>query len=466
MLGRFLLESPHFCACRLRYIKKKNNLKLLQYTRSEILEASKIGIEFEFLTEMGTVHAARELADLLGVKIVIPVNVDNFLKPEKTVHSSYIPTESRFKLEKDNSGGADMCELVTGPLPYPLARFVIEKTLNWIDENGSTTDRAAFQINISFDKEKINTHRDIEKLNVLKMCLNYNEDYVYERFPERENNEYAKSIKNVITNNIFYHGNNITSISKKQFIVPKSKYFGVNFTKIKKNYLEFRQMGGEDYHKKKKEIFEILDFNILSVYDIIEDHVLSQKDLMKLNSILEENHQLLSAYKDPLMFRKMFPKIAVTSDMDWNVESLKTRWHMFRDKIRELILTGGLLEGGFNYDSDFSTFQLRDSVLDGVDLNEYEFINCTLRGEFTNCQFYNCKIEGSIINEGVLHQFNELSKTKINEVTVFTNNGLTNCYIDNKDKLFNGSIEGGVFRSGKKGKAAYISESTKLVDVK
>ena len=439
-------------------------MRVLQYTKAEILNGSKIGFEFEFLSKKRTIQTARELSNILGVKVVVPINVNNFLKPEKTVHSSFIPSSNVFKLEKDNSGGSEMKELITGPLSYNFAKNVLIKTLKWIDENGETNSRTSLHLNISFDDKKIAVKRDIEKMNILKMCLDFDEDFIYDRFPSRKNNEYSKSIKNIVVNNIFYFGNSITSMGESHFIVPNTKYFGINFLKHSKNYLEFRQIGGRDYQKKEIEILEILHHNIFELYRNIMESGLNSQNMMTLNGILNKHQQVLRGFKSPATFVKLFPKIKITANLNPTIEVIKTHWFQFRDKLIDLVIYGGMDEGQFNYDSDFSTFQLKSGLLDGVNLKSYEFINCNLKGEFNNCMFYECEVEKSIVTKSKIISDNKFTNSKIIESPVYGKNKMIDCYIDNKNELFNGETIGGVFRSGKKGEHSTISKETKIVE--
>ena len=61
-----------------------------------------------------------------------------------------------------------MNELITGPMPYAEAIPVLIKVLHWIDENGWTTDKCAFQFSISFD----NKDRKLENNIKCRDCLN------------------------------------------------------------------------------------------------------------------------------------------------------------------------------------------------------------------------------------------------------------------------------------------------------
>ena len=72
-----------------------------------------------------------------------------------------------------------MVELITGPLPYFESLPILIKTFNWINENGYTDKKCAFQFNINFDEQIYPDIPKIEDLNILKFVLGFDENYIY-----------------------------------------------------------------------------------------------------------------------------------------------------------------------------------------------------------------------------------------------------------------------------------------------
>jgi hypothetical protein len=99
------------------------------------------------------------------------------------------------RIEAVNSGGADMLELITGPLPYPDCKIILLKILKILQDIAYTTDKCSIHINVSFDEK---AEKSIYDLVPIKLLLDVDEDKIYELFPERENNYYAKSVKQII----------------------------------------------------------------------------------------------------------------------------------------------------------------------------------------------------------------------------------------------------------------------------
>jgi hypothetical protein len=107
------------------------------YRPEEVLEAAKVGIEFEFYSNYKDVlETARSISKFIGKRVIVPYALADINKPKPLYHSPVQPTDTVFKLEPDYSGGLTMCELVTGPMGYKDARNVIIKMFEWITDNG------------------------------------------------------------------------------------------------------------------------------------------------------------------------------------------------------------------------------------------------------------------------------------------------------------------------------------------
>ena len=187
------------------------------FDKAHALATSVIGFEFEFFSDMVRGRIIESLSKLLGKKIIL----------SSKYHSKIPVNASTFKLEPDYSGGSKMNELITGPMPYAEAIPVLIKVLHWIDENGYTTDKCAFQFSVSFDNRDRKLEK-MERLDKLKFILGIDENVIYSNFGNRTNNVYAKSVKRIVPQNRFSILENVTTIDPKLFKLPDDKYFGAN----------------------------------------------------------------------------------------------------------------------------------------------------------------------------------------------------------------------------------------------
>jgi len=168
---------------------------------NDFFYSAKLGFEFEFYSNLNRNEIAYDLGKVLGKKVLV----------FKKYHSNFKPTKDIFKLEPDYSGGSKMVEFITGPLPYFEAIVILIKTLKWIDENGYTDKKCAFQFGMDIDTSIYPDVPPMSQMNILKFILGFDENVVYKRFPDRMGSLYAKSIKRIVPSNKFVDPSNISS---------------------------------------------------------------------------------------------------------------------------------------------------------------------------------------------------------------------------------------------------------------
>jgi len=403
----------------------------------EVLSSSVIGFEFEFFSNLNRNQIASAISTLCNVNVV-PVN---------RYHSSVKIDETNWKIEPDLSGGIFMNELITGPIPYDQARIHLSKILNWIDINGWTDLKSAFQVNISFNPWKIRTINNITQIDKLKFVLNIDEEKVYEFFPNRKNSIYARSINSIIPSNKFIFNNDINRIIKENYTTPSSKYYGVNFSKIFQNYLEFRYMGGEDYQKKLTGILKTTDYFINFTHEILQNTGYNAADLDKLRLSLHSHKSSTIAFSSVDNFLLTYSDIKISVNLDSQIQTIKTYWSILRERLFDLIINGGMLTGWINYDTDVCKFQLKDCTLEST-IDNFEIIDCIIKGNIIECDIYNSVIDDSHIIDCILYPNNKVVNSKIMRSAIYYENEITSCYIDNRLYQIDGSIKNSIIRSG------------------
>lgn len=421
--------------------------------RGQVLNASQMGIEFEFYSNMELEETKESVSKLLNRKIQL----------EDKAHSDFQPSAEVFKMEPDMSGGAGLIELVTGPMPYRSARLVIMKMLGWIRENGYTSDRASIHLNMSFNPKYLENSDMIKHMNVMKFILEFDESRVYKYFPNRENSTYAKSIKWIMPKHeAFYYNENM--VSKDNFTFANTKYYGVNFEKAQKNYLEFRYLGGKDYEKRTDDILHLADNFIMSVWKSCHNPRFTPENKIELKRILEKNKPLMEMLKDYKAVNKHWPKINILVDLQDLDTIINVQWDRFKKKVLDLLGHGSMEEGLINYDSDYSTVQVKDGkfgtayLLDG-----FEFVNCELSGNIENSSIYGGEIKGAQVLRSQLYQGCNIIDSKVESSYVHGSCELTNCYVFGRDGIFKGKMNGGIFREGGIGPNARFSDDTEVI---
>lgn len=417
-------------------------------SRESILNAALMGVEFEFYSNLDLGATQKSLATLLDRKIRL----------EDKAHSDFQPSAEEFKMEPDMSGGKGLIELVTGPIPYRNARIMVIKMLNWISKNGYTNDRASIHINLSFDKKYLEDRDTVLKMNVLKFILEFDEAQVYKLFPNREKSAYAKSVKWVMPKWEAFHFD-ANQIASNNFKFADTKYYGINFSKKEKNYLEFRYLGGADYEKKTDDILHLTESFLAQMWKSCNDPRFSPENKIELQRILNKNKPVSDMLKDYQKVSEHWPDINILTDLQDNPTVIRVHWERFKLKVMDLIVNGSMTAGTINYDSDYGAVQVKDGKFPTVYmLDNFEFIDCELAGNLTNCSFYGCEVTGSAIMWGSLYKGTKIKDSKVESSYTHGSCELTNCYVAGRDTMFRGKMIGGIFREG------FVSDSARFED--
>jgi hypothetical protein len=422
----------------------------------DFLYSSQVGFELEFYSNENRNQIAYELGKVLGKKILV----------FKKYHSFFKPTSSTFKIEPDYSGGSKMVELVTGPLPYFEAIPILIKALKWIDQNGYTDKKCAFQFGVSFNTSIYPEIPPISNLNILKFVLGFDENQIYRKFPERVGSLYAKSIKRIVPTNKFVDPSNISFIDKNLFNVPLEKNLGINFLKIPEGYFEVRYLGGTDYQKKYVAIKEVIDYIITYTIQTLKFNTFfSENDLKILKSVLKEIYKSASSFSDPDTFQKNYPHLAVMIDLRSDPQILRSFFIDIREVLYDLIVENGIKDGLVNYDSNLGKFQIKNvNTNRAYLLKDYDILESEITGNIYNCRIFNSTLKECNMEECDLISNNEIYNSKIIVSDIMFTNVAHDTYIDNKDKEINCEIFGGIIRSGYIGALATISPETEVIE--
>jgi len=408
-----------------------------RFNDAEILSKCRVGVEFEFYSNKTIKDTARELATLLDKKIRV----------EDKAHSDFVPTDKEFKIEPDFSGGEKLMELVTGAQDYKSSRLMIIKVSQWIQENGFTNDLSSIHLNLSFDSDKVNDTRRIINMNVLKFILDFDEDSVFDLFPKRENSAYAKSIKFVLPNSETF---NIDGklIDENNFTFPKSKYYGVNFEKRISNYLEFRYIGGKDWEKKTAKVLHLLDSFLVQLWKSTESKWFSGSNSLELKKILSKNKRIIDARLDSSVIEKKWKNIDFTIDLHKDKQIIDLHWANIQKRVLRLFTHGALKKGHINYDSDTGKVQIKGGELSYcVGLDNYDFIDCDIRGELENCDIFGGTMDGSDVTHCNFYNGAKIHSTKLKNCYVGSDSTAEDCYVYGRG-IFKGKMIKGIFREG------------------
>lgn len=434
----------------------KIHQKFINYTDEQVLNFANCGFEFEFYSKnnKSKENVAKELQTLLSREIEV---ADGY-------HTTVEVNQHKYKLEADRSGGLDMIELITGAMPYYLAKEQLKLILKYLQANAVTNNKCSIHINLSFNVNSF-LPNFISKLNKLKFILDFNEKKIYKYFPSRENNVYAKTIKHIYPINKSYDAFPNKTIKIENIVLPNTKYFGVNFLKVIKEYIEFRYLGGENYQFKENEIFEMLDYFILQLFDSCNERKFSEKHNEKLKETLKNYIEILNACSSLENFQEYTKDIVIQVDLISDKKYIKSKFPLFQNDLYHILVEGKLKSGIVNYNSDNSRVEVKNGKMPYCFyLKNLDLINCEIYGIIMNCNVLKSKISGSELIESNIYKTN-IENSKITDCFIDKNSEASECYIQGILGIFNGIMTGGVFREGSIFKNARISNTTKIIDM-
>jgi hypothetical protein len=437
--------------------------------KNEILNSALIGFEFEFFSNKKFNSVASELSEVLGKRVKTGFKSKGKKEKIPGQHREISVDYNNYKLIHDFSGGKSMMELVTGPTPFFEAKVVLAKVLNWIKLNGRTNDRSGIHVNISFNKFSLpDKNLDITSLDVLKLILTFDEDFVFSRFPNRKDNVFARSIDYVFPTDLFSFNDNISSINRSSFTVPDEKHFGFNFAKLANGYLEMRYMGGKDYEDHIKEILECMDYAVSTIYDCLSKPGYTEENVTRLRGRLIEHKKFINGIINHKVFSVFYKKIEIYVDLKNSDQLLATYWEEYRKVLFDLIYKNGLKSGFINLDIDLHRYQVKDGVFEKPwSLSSYDLVDCKLKNStLDQCTMIGCKVKSSQVSFCEIMIDNTIDDSKIKSCHIKTlHNTFTNCYIDNMPHNVKGNIVNCIIRSGGISDLTTMDNKTVVVSV-
>ena len=416
----------------------------------DILKKSILGFEFEFYTD----RSYYKLLELLNRELS-PIKVWG----RRKYHSEMEVDELNFKIEPDLSGGSNMIELITGPMPYNNAKLILLKILSILQKYAKTDDKCSIHINISFDKNL--TEKTLDGLNKLKLILNCDEELVYKYFPTRKDNFYAKSIKKLIPFKGYDYVNDAINILINNLKLADTKYYGVNIKEAYNGRLEFRYIGDKDYQFKTKEIMELMDYFISLTWNSIDEE-LDEEDIKTLRKYLDENINNFKNFTKLENFIAEFPTIQLEIDKEDSFVIVKSYYSNIYTKVYDIVKNIKNLNNCIlNYDTDTKMMEIVDADFQTIfDLNYMTCIDSNANGgTYNDCVFINCEIKNAHLHNCKLIS-SDVYNAKMENCSVDQTSMLKNCYF--YGGLLDGEMIGGVFRSGKVGQFGSLSDSTKI----
>ena len=404
-------------------------MKARTYSLNEVFDSTYLGFIFEFYCSKEPSFIVEDFKKILGKNIIL------------TNNETIKPTFSSSILLKEYDGKRPRFQFKVGLQKYNEISAFLNTILFWINENAYLNNSTLLKVNLDFNFNQLKTLSTISNMDIGKLILKINEDYIYERFIEMTDNPHALSIKKLIPYNMTINASNIVDI-RNQFKFPIANFYGVNLVKQTLGDISFNYIGGPKYSEKIKEIYEILKYYIVTTYQVINTNEFLSSDVHELNKLTEEYRTFRKCYYNPKRFLDLYKDISVFIDLNNSPNLIETQWFQIRDVLSKIILECNIKKCKFNWDTSEGTFQIKNAEIKNCLIKDLHIIDSKISGVIESCQIWKSEINNSRIIKSTLIIENKVSNcyientradryNKINESFIFNNGEIINCDVNN-----------------------------------
>ena len=262
---------------------------------------------------------AKKLSSAISAALGTQVTVNGGASDKwNLVHDASIKDDDDLDYEHDQAGVG--VEIISPPLPFEEAMAGLEQIFTFIDEfRLSTNASTGLHVNISIPDMPA-------RIDPLKLVLFMGDQYTLKQF-DRLTNAFTMSQLRAVVNGVELTGTLPRTVPEikqaaEEALAATSKHYAVNLDKLRAGYLEFRAIGGANYHRKLDAIKNTIGRWILSVELATNPNAERQEYIKKITQLLGKTFIAQSAEK---LSNASFKQIVT--------DASKTAWDQVEDAL-------------------------------------------------------------------------------------------------------------------------------------
>lgn len=422
------------------------------YSIQEVYNNTYLGFNFEFYSSKKTEFIAEDLSKSLGKQVMI------------TGSAKTVPTWSNAVLLKEYNGKRPRYQLKIAPQDYFSLGPALQGILEWINNNAALDYSTKLSVDLSFNHRNLQTLSTVSNMDIGKMILKIDENYLYERFPEMKQSPFALSIKRIIPFDGFINVSNPLHSLNTSFQLPIAEYYAIDFTEQTMGNLRFNYIGGSNYSEDPNKVNESIKYYIFSTYQVLNSQGYTPEMQYELKKLTEEYSKMRRSYYEPEYFINEYKDIRISVNLNRSEQITKTYWNKLRDPLLKLVLESDLRKGDFNLDTDEGRLELRGAELNGVKIKGFHLVECQIKGFVENCKIWQSKIYNSRINKSVLVSGNDIETSLIESSRVDRSNVIDRSYIVNTGEIINCEVNESIIKNAGIGQNAHLDENCTLIE--
>jgi hypothetical protein len=429
-------------------------MKAKSYSIAEVFDNAEIDFTYEFYSSKHTPFIVEQLSEILGKNVVL------------TGDAGYHPSPLNAILLKEYNGKRPRYQLKTGSMPYNDVNPRMDFTLMWMNENAVLDYSTVLKTRLSFNHRDLQTIQNISNMDIGKLVLKMDENYLRGRFPAGSESPFSMSIKRLVPLGNFINASKVIHDMKSVFQLPINEYFALDFTEYTRGSLTFNYICGE-YASDPDSVKEALQYFVLTTYQALNENEYTQKEIFELEKLTEDYLQLKNLYYNSEKFTETFKDIRVMMDLNPSPQVLKSQWHMIRNPLFQVMFESGFRKGKFNWDSEVGSFQIKDAVLSGTKISGFDLVDCKVKGcILEDVHTWGTQINNSRVKIGTLVTKSKVEGSFLENVRADRTNNINKSIIRNNGEIINCKVDDSVIFHAGIGKNAKLEEGCTLIDVK
>ncbi len=423
------------------------------YSINEVFDNTNLDLTYEFYSSKHTPFIVEQLSEILGKNVVLTGNRSIDGSPLNAI------------LLKEYNSKKPRYQLKTGPGDYKNAMTRNSMTLMWINEHGELNNGTGLRVKLWYNHRELQTLRNISNMDIGKMVLKMDENFLHERFPKSAESTSSMSIKKLIPLGNFINASAVINDMKSVFELPIKEYYGVDFTDYTLGTLTFNYIVGNGYSNVSDMVKEAIDYYVLITYQTLNESDYSEYEVSELRRLTEDYLKLKNLYYNSEKFQEAYPDIKVMTDLNPSPLEIKAKWHMLRDTLFNVMFESGFRKGKFNWDSESGTYQLKDVKLTGTILKGFDLIKCEMNGcILEDIHLWGTKVNNSRLRIGTLISGNKITESHLQNIRADRANQIDKGYIMNHGEIINCKVTDSIIFNAGIGKNAKLDENCTLIE--
>ena len=421
------------------------------YSLKEVLSNARIGLEFGFLSSKETSFIIEDLGRITGKAVSLSSPL------------SYLPSWSHSILVKEFEGESPRYRYLLAPQDYKSLDSLIPAVLEWIGSTAKTDDTMGLRVSLSFNERDLKMSKTLSHIDLAKMSLAINEEYLYNRFQRRKNSPYCFSSKKMEPLKGIFNSSDPKRNFNSLFFPPNGKNYGIDFTDSRMGVLHFNYIGGQGYEENIPLVKEALQHYIISTYQALNNEEESERMVEEVNTLLEGFKECRRAWFDPSYFIERWKGIKLSVDLNHEKDHILPFWSSIREELIPLLFTSGIEEGKVNWDSDRGILQMKGIKSPWMRANGIEIVDSEIAGDLDSCSIWNSRINLSKISNSTLVSGSSISRSLLERVRIDYSNSVEKSIIENAGEIVNGEVKGSLIKNAGIGRKARLDEGCTLV---